>query len=60
MEDMIEEYLLTYGLDCVRPYVVDTLRAYAPIHFFESVSEHSNTLGEGVLQYAKKMEDRYY
>ena len=60
MEDMIEEYLLTYGLDRVRPYVVDTLRAYAPIHFFESVSEHSNTLGEGVLQYAKKMEDRYY
>ena len=58
---MIEEYLIIYGLERVRPYVVDKLRAsYTPVHFFEDISNHSNTLGEGVLQYAKKMKDRYY
>ena len=61
IEDMIEEYLLAYNLELVRPYVIDKLRAsYTPIHFFENISNHSNTLGEGVLQYAKKMKDRYY
>lgn len=61
IEDMIEEYLITYGLERVRPYVIDKLQSsYTPIHFFEDVSERSNTLGEGVLQYAKKVKDRYY
>lgn len=55
VEDMIEEYLLSYNLDYARPYIIDKLRlSYTPMHFLENLSESSDTLGNGVLQYVKK------
>lgn len=61
VEDMIDEYLFAHSLDKVRSSVLDELKAsYNPIHFFENISNNSDTLGNGILQYAKKMKDRYY
>lgn len=60
-ENLIELYLLKHQLSNIRPFVIDHLRSsYTPIYFFEEISHSYPTLGEGILQYAKKKKNSYF
>ena len=61
IEDAIEEYLINIKCEEILPYIINDLRNNDNhLYFLKSASYNSDTIGEGILKYSKKIKKNYF
>ena len=61
VESFVDDFLLQNNSDgYIHDIIMQKIYAqYRPLSFLENVSKQQDTLGDGILQYVKKLNNRY-